>query len=57
MITGGDLCGELGIILNFKDKTFTWETDAIPMKNRSSLNSQEAITDIYMTVNEPQSLV
>jgi hypothetical protein len=27
MIIGQDLLGELGIILNFNDKTVTWDTD------------------------------
>jgi len=30
MIIGRDLLGELGIILNFNDKTVTWDTDTIP---------------------------
>jgi hypothetical protein len=29
----------------------------IPMKDRGSLNSQKAITEIYLTANEPESLV
>ena len=57
MIIGRDLLGELGIILNFNDHTVTWDTDAIPMKDRGSLNSQKVITEIYLTADEPQSLV
>jgi hypothetical protein len=57
MIIGRDLLGKLGIILNFNDKTFTWDTDTIPMKDRGSLNSQKVITEIYLTANEPQSLL
>ena len=57
MIIGRDLLGKLGIILNFNDKTVTWDTDTIPMKDRGSLNSQKAITEIYLTANEPQSLM
>jgi hypothetical protein len=53
MIIGQDLLGELGAILSFYDKTVTWDTDTIPMKDRGSLNSQEAITEIYLTANEP----
>jgi hypothetical protein len=34
MIIGRDLLGKLGIILNFNDKTVTWDTDTIPMKDR-----------------------
>jgi hypothetical protein len=56
MIISRDLLGKLGIILNFNDKTVTWDTDTIPMKDRGSLNSQNVITEIYLTANEPQSL-
>jgi hypothetical protein len=34
MIIGQDLLGELGAILSFYDKTVTWDTDTIPMKDR-----------------------
>ena len=57
MIIGRDLLGKLGIILNFSDQTVTWDTDTIPMKDRGSLNTQKAITEIYLTANEPQSLM
>jgi hypothetical protein len=57
MIIGRDLLGKLGIILNFNDKTVTWDTDTIPIKDRGSLNSQKVITEIYLTANEPQSLL
>jgi len=57
MIIGRDLLGILGIILNFNDQTVTWDTDTIPMKDRGSLNTQKAITEIYLTANEPQSLM
>ena len=57
MIIGRDLLGKLGIILNFNDKTVTWDTDTIPMKDRGSLNSQKVITEIYLAANEPQSLM
>jgi Aspartyl protease len=53
MIIGQDLLGELGIILNFNDKTVTWDTDTIPMKDRGMLNSQEALVEVYLTANEP----
>jgi hypothetical protein len=33
MITGRDLLGESGIIMNFNDHTVTWDTDTIPMKD------------------------
>jgi hypothetical protein len=57
MIIGRDLLGKLGIMLNFNDTTFTWNTDTIPMKDRGYLNSQRSITEIYLTANEPQSLM
>ena len=57
MIIGWDLLGKLGIILNCNDKTVTWDTDTIPMKDRGTLNSQKVITEIYLAANEPQSLV
>jgi hypothetical protein len=57
MIIGRDLLGELGIILNFNDHTVTWDTDTIPMKDRGTLNTQEAILEVYLASNEPKSLV
>jgi hypothetical protein len=39
MIFGQDLLGELGIILSFNDKTVTWDTYTIPMKDRGMLSS------------------
>jgi hypothetical protein len=57
MIIGRDLLGKLGSILNFNDKTVTWDNDTIPMKDRGSLNSQKSLTEIYLTANEPQSLM
>jgi hypothetical protein len=57
MIIGRNLLGKLGIILNFNDKTVTWDTETIPMKERGSPNSQKVITEIYLTANEPQSLL
>jgi uncharacterized protein YfbU (UPF0304 family) len=57
MIIGWYLLGKLGIILNFNDKTVTWDTDTIPMKDRGSLNSQKVITETYLTANDPQSLL
>jgi hypothetical protein len=45
------------MILNFNDKTVTWDTDTIPMKDRGTLNSQEALVEVYLIANEPQTLV
>jgi hypothetical protein len=33
---GRDLLVDLGIIMNFNDKTVTWDTDTTPMKNRDT---------------------
>jgi hypothetical protein len=57
MIIGQDLLGELGIILNFNIKIVTWDTDNIPMKDRGTLISQNALTEVYLSTNEPHSLV
>jgi hypothetical protein len=46
MIIGRDLLGELGIIMNFNDHTVTWDTDTIPMKDRGTLSSLEALIEI-----------
>jgi hypothetical protein len=58
MIMGQDLLGELGIIMNFNDHTVTWDTDTIPMKDRDAftLSSVEAVIEVYMIANEPQTL-
>jgi hypothetical protein len=53
---GRDLLGELGIIMNFNDHTVTWDTDNIPMNDRRPLSSVEALIEIYMSGNEPQTL-
>jgi hypothetical protein len=53
-----DLLGELGIIMKFNDHTVTWDTDTIPMKDRDTgtLSSVEALIEVYMIANEPQTL-
>jgi hypothetical protein len=60
MIIGNekDLLGESGIIMNFNDHTVTWDTDTIPMKERdnSTLSSVEALIEVYISANEPQTL-
>jgi hypothetical protein len=58
MIFGQDLPGELGIIMNFNDYTVTWDTDTMPMKHRDTctLSSVEALIEVYMSTNEPQTL-
>jgi hypothetical protein len=58
MIIGRDILGESGIIMNFNDHTVTWDTDTIPMKDRDTctLSSIEALIEVYMIANEPQTL-
>ena len=53
MIMGRDLLRKLGIILNFNNHTVTWDTDTIPMKDRGSLNTQEALVEVYFASTEP----
>jgi hypothetical protein len=43
---GRDLLGELGTIMNFNDHTVTWNTDTIPIKDRGTLSSVEALIEI-----------
>jgi hypothetical protein len=44
--------------MNFNDHTVTWDTDTIPMKDRDTctLSSLEALIEVYMSANEPQTL-
>jgi hypothetical protein len=58
MIMGRDLLGESGIIMNFNDHMVTCDTDTIPMKDRDrcTLSSVEALIEVYMSANEPQTL-
>jgi hypothetical protein len=44
--------------MNFNDHTVTWDTDTIPMKDRDALtvSSVEALIEVYMSANEPQTL-
>jgi hypothetical protein len=44
--------------MNFNDHTVTWDTDTIPIKDRDTcrLSSIEALIEVYMSANEPQTL-
>jgi hypothetical protein len=44
--------------MNFSDHTVTWDTDTIPMKDRDicTLSSVEALIEVFMSANEPQTL-
>jgi hypothetical protein len=54
---GQDLLEELGIILNFNDRTVTWNADTIPTKDRGTLNSKDVLLEVYLASNEPKYLV
>jgi hypothetical protein len=58
MIMGQDLLGESGIIMNFNDYTVTWDNDNRNYSNErySTLSSVEALIEVYMIANEPQTL-
>jgi hypothetical protein len=55
MILGQDLLGKLRI--NFNDYTVTWNTDTILLKDRGTLNTQDALLEVYLASYEPKSLV
>ena len=57
MIIARNFHVESGMILNFNDHTVTWDTDTIPMKDRGTLNTQEALVEAYLASTETQSLV
>jgi hypothetical protein len=41
--------------MNFNDHTIIWDNDTIPMKDRGTLSSTEALIEVYMSANEPQT--
>jgi hypothetical protein len=43
IIIGQDLLEESGIIINFNYHQVTWDTNTIPMKDRGTLSSAEAM--------------
>ena len=47
MIIGQDLLNKLGIILNFNDKTMTWEKAQITMRTYPSNNTTKAIAKTW----------
>jgi hypothetical protein len=42
--------------MNFNDHTGTWDAGTIPIKHRGTLLSVEALIEVYMIANEPQTL-
>jgi hypothetical protein len=53
-----NLLKELGLIMNFNDHTVTWDADTITIKDKDTctLSSVEALIEVYMNANEPQTL-
>ena len=47
MILGRDLLNELGIVLNFNDKTITWEKAQITMRTYPSNNTTTTIAETW----------
>jgi len=43
MILGRDLLQDLGILLNFKDQTITWEEVSIPMRDPNTLMEENFV--------------
>jgi hypothetical protein len=41
--------------MNFNDHTGNWDTDTIPAKDRHTLSSAEALIELHMSANEPQT--
>jgi hypothetical protein len=42
------------MIMNFNDHKVIWDTDIIPMKDRGTLSSEEALIEVYMSANEQE---
>jgi hypothetical protein len=46
--------------MNFNHQTFPWDTDTISIEDRDkryiSLSSEEALIEVYMSANEPETL-
>jgi hypothetical protein len=42
--------------MNFNDHTVTWDTDTIPMKDSGTLSTIEALIELHMSANKPQTL-
>jgi hypothetical protein len=44
--------------MKFNDQTITWDTETFPIKDRDTytLSSVEALIEVYMSANEPQTL-
>jgi hypothetical protein len=60
MIIVQALLGEIGIVMNFNDHKVTWDNYSIHYSNErqrySTLSSVEALIEVYINANEPQTL-
>jgi hypothetical protein len=56
MIIGRDLLTELGMIINFQDKTVSLDTDTISIREKGNLKALKLLTKVYLTTNEPKLL-
>jgi hypothetical protein len=52
MIIGRDLLTELGMILNFQDKTVSWDTDTIPMREKGNLKTLTAHRGLFYSKSQ-----
>ena len=57
MILGRDVMSELGIMLNFKDQTMTWDDSTISMKDPESLpDLLDPINDLFWSNNHYETV-
>jgi hypothetical protein len=44
--------------MRFNDHSVTWDTDTIPMKDKDAftLSPLEALIEVYMSTNDPQTI-
>jgi hypothetical protein len=57
MIIGQYLHGQQDMIINFSNKTVTWDNHIISMRVRCILTSQkDTLNKVYLIVDEPQTL-
>jgi hypothetical protein len=56
MIIRRYILAELGMILNFQDKTVSWDTDTIPMRENGNLKTLKLPTEVYLTEYETKTI-
>jgi hypothetical protein len=42
--------------MNFNDQKVIWDSDTNSMKDKGTLSSVEALIEVYMSANDPQTL-